>query len=51
MPRYYIRVVVDMNTLWEADSKDEALRKVDEWVGENYGDLKHKCDYIVTESK
>lgn len=47
MPKYEVRVVVDMSTAWEADTPAEATRMADEWVREEYGDLAHKCDYIV----
>lgn len=47
MPKYEVRVVVDMSTAWEATTEAEATRMADEWVREEYGDLAHKCDYIV----
>ena len=47
--RYEVRVVVDMATTWEADSKDKAIELADEWVRQEYGDLIHKADLLVKE--
>jgi hypothetical protein len=49
MPKYEVRVVVDMGTTWEATTPAEALRMADEWVRDEYGDLAHKCDLVVKE--
>jgi hypothetical protein len=49
MPKYEVRVIVDMATTWEADSPKEALEMADEWVRQEYGDLAHKCDLVVKE--
>ena len=47
--KYEVRVVSDISTVWEADSKDKAIEMADEWVGEEYGDLRHKATYVVKE--
>ena len=51
MPKYNVEVVSNLNTVWEAESETEALQMADEWVGNEYGDLRHKCDYRVREIK
>jgi hypothetical protein len=49
MPKYEVKVKVDMSTVWEAESTAEALLMADDWVREEYGDLAHKCDLVVKE--
>jgi hypothetical protein len=49
MPKYEVRVVVDMATKWEADTSAEALALADEWVRQEYGDLIHKANLIIKE--
>jgi len=49
MPRYEVQVIVNMATTWEAENADQAIALADEWVGEEYGNLKHKADYRVRE--
>ena len=49
MPRYEVQVIVNMATTWEAENADQAIALADEWVGEEYGNLKHKTDYSVRE--
>jgi hypothetical protein len=51
MATYEVKVILDMSTAWEATTEAEALRMADEWVREEYGNLAHKCDYIVKEIK
>ena len=49
MPKYEVRVVVDMGTTWTTDTSAEALALADELVRQEYGDLIHKANLIVKE--
>ena len=47
--KYEVVVSANIRTVWQADSKDEALRLADEWVRQEYGDLIHKANLDVRE--
>jgi hypothetical protein len=47
--KYEVVVSANLRTVWQADSKDEALRLADEWVRQEYGDLIHKANLDVRE--
>jgi hypothetical protein len=49
MAKYEVRVVSNISTVWEADSKDEATKMAEAWVGEEYGNLRDKTSYVVKE--
>lgn len=49
MINYEITVSATISKSWEADSKDEALRKAEAWVAETYGDLIYKANFTVKE--
>jgi uncharacterized protein YndB with AHSA1/START domain len=43
--KYEVLVSASIRTVWEAGSKDEALRQAEAWTGEEYGDLVHKASF------
>ena len=47
--KYEVVVSANIRTVWEADSKDEALRKAEAWTAEEYGDLTHKASFNARE--
>jgi hypothetical protein len=49
MTKYEVVVSANIRTVWQADSKDEALRLADEWVRQEYGDLVHKANFEARE--
>lgn len=49
MAKYEVRVVSNISTVWEADSKDEATKMAEAWVGKEYGNLRDKASYVVKE--
>lgn len=51
MKKYNVIVTAEIHTVFEAETKQEAIAMADEWVGEEYGDLKHKANYKAVEIK
>jgi hypothetical protein len=49
MKKYNVIVSAEINTSFEAETAEEAIAKADEWVGEEYGNLKHKANYKAVE--
>jgi hypothetical protein len=49
MAKYEVTVSASIRTVWEADSKDEALRQAEAWTAEEYGDLVHKANFGARE--
>jgi hypothetical protein len=47
--KYAVEVKANINTVWEADSKEQALRQAEAWTAEEYGDLVHKANFEVRE--
>jgi len=47
--KYAVLVKANINTVWEADSKEQALRQAEAWTAEEYGDLVHKANFEVRE--
>jgi hypothetical protein len=51
MKKYNVIVSAEINTSFEANTAEEAIAMADEWVGEEYGNLKHKANYKAVEIK
>jgi hypothetical protein len=49
MAKYEVVVSAEVRTVWEADSKEQALRQAEAWTAEEYGDLVHKANFGVRE--
>jgi hypothetical protein len=49
MSKYEVVVSANIRTVWQADSKDEALRLAEAWTAEEYGDLVHKANFDARE--
>jgi uncharacterized protein YndB with AHSA1/START domain len=47
--KYEVVVSANIRTVWQADSKDEALRLAEAWTAEEYGDLVHKANFDARE--
>jgi len=47
--KYEVIVSASIRTVWQADSKDEALRQAEAWTAEEYGDLVHKANFDARE--
>ena len=47
--KYAVLVKANINTVWEADSEEQALRQAVAWTAEEYGDLVHKANFEVRE--
>lgn len=47
--KYAVVVKANINTVWEADSKEQALRQAEAWTAEEYGDLVHKANFEIRE--
>lgn len=51
MKKYNVIVSAEINTSFEANTAEEAIALADEWVGEEYGNLKRKANYKAVEVK
>lgn len=47
--KYEVLVSANIRTIWQADSKDEALRLAEDWTRTEYGDLIHKANFEARE--
>jgi uncharacterized protein YndB with AHSA1/START domain len=47
--KYEVVVSASIRTVWEADSKEQALRQAEAWTAEEYGDLVHKANFDARE--
>ena len=48
MGKYKVVITAELTTSWEAENADHAVELADDWVGEEYGNLKHKANYSVS---
>lgn len=51
MKKYNVIVTAEIHTAFEAETAEQAIAMADSWVGEEYGDLKHKANYKALEIK
>lgn len=49
MKKYSVLVKANVNTIWEADTEQEAILMAEAWTAEEYGNLVHKANYEVRE--
>ena len=49
MAKFEVIVYAAVRTVWEAETKEQALRQAEAWTAEEYGDLVHKADFSARE--